>query len=237
MKYCERCGNQLEDHAKFCQVCGLPVFSAPPPRALNVCGKCGAKLSFGDAFCQKCGSPVSPRGTGAPPFHFPTGGSLSTPTPAPTQGKTYDKELYIAVAVLAGLNLLILCLMPLYSLLGQNYTLIDIAREAMDSDIDGLGSLIASAIILIFAPGVFVLLGALLGKKWLCVSSAAMGIGSAITILVPLNAVIRIINANSFMGLLSSNSGSSTPSVAIAWVVLFAAFCCSLALKKNRGDN
>ncbi len=54
MKYCDQCGNKLKDNAKFCPVCGAPVYieeSAKPP----VCKKCGELAEDGALFCSVCG--------------------------------------------------------------------------------------------------------------------------------------------------------------------------------------
>lgn len=50
MAYCEKCGNQLEEGAKFCSNCGKVNENA------NVCPHCGASVNDGDVFCMECGN-------------------------------------------------------------------------------------------------------------------------------------------------------------------------------------
>lgn len=56
MKECPKCGNQLNDTAKFCGKCG-EQYEEPKPK--NICIKCGAKLKEGAKFCTFCGTSQS----------------------------------------------------------------------------------------------------------------------------------------------------------------------------------
>lgn len=60
-KKCGNCGAELDDDARFCQVCGTPVEEkavAEEKRPERVCGNCGSYLSPEAKFCGNCGAPV-----------------------------------------------------------------------------------------------------------------------------------------------------------------------------------
>ncbi len=52
--FCESCGKELNDEAKFCKFCGTSVVIAT---SLS-CSNCGHKLGVDDKFCESCGSKV-----------------------------------------------------------------------------------------------------------------------------------------------------------------------------------
>lgn len=55
--FCQNCGTQLKDNAKFCPECGAKVEALP-----KTCSKCGAELEEGAKFCAECGEPVPQAG-------------------------------------------------------------------------------------------------------------------------------------------------------------------------------
>lgn len=74
MKYCEQCGKQMKDNAKFCPICGAPVETEEAPES-KVCPKCGEMLENQAEFCTACGTgfavpPQSPPVTIVPTNHF-----------------------------------------------------------------------------------------------------------------------------------------------------------------------
>ncbi|MCP1101241.1 RNA polymerase subunit RPABC4/transcription elongation factor Spt4 [Aequitasia blattaphilus] len=50
-RFCAKCGNSLNDSAKFCNACGSSV-------AIMNCKQCGSELKPGYKFCKECGFPV-----------------------------------------------------------------------------------------------------------------------------------------------------------------------------------
>ena len=60
--FCQDCGAQLNDNAKFCSGCGTPQSAAPAPAqtqqpaAHAVCHNCGAQLAANAKFCDACGT-------------------------------------------------------------------------------------------------------------------------------------------------------------------------------------
>jgi len=57
--FCEQCGTQLKDTAKFCSKCGTPVESVTAVEQVSaplVCAKCKAQLEEGEQFCPICGA-------------------------------------------------------------------------------------------------------------------------------------------------------------------------------------
>lgn len=56
MKYCDQCGAQLNDKAKFCSICGTPVAAAIEIPTVIRCKNCGESLEEGASFCANCGS-------------------------------------------------------------------------------------------------------------------------------------------------------------------------------------
>ncbi|MDE5969142.1 MAG: zinc ribbon domain-containing protein, partial [Muribaculaceae bacterium] len=71
MAICKKCGNNLDDSAKFCVNCGTPV-SAEPQASTPFCTNCGAKLEPGVKFCTECGSAVESAGAGQPAAQGPS---------------------------------------------------------------------------------------------------------------------------------------------------------------------
>lgn len=57
MKFCEQCGAQLSDNAKFCSTCGVAVVSQVETPVIPLCKKCGGEMKVGDSFCENCGEP------------------------------------------------------------------------------------------------------------------------------------------------------------------------------------
>lgn len=56
MKYCEECGCQLKDEAKFCGGCGTVCETIESQKEVHLCKACGAQLDPEDLFCSQCGS-------------------------------------------------------------------------------------------------------------------------------------------------------------------------------------
>ncbi len=63
-KQCMNCGQELPDHAKFCNKCGTDttkgIFPAKESTEINVsvCPKCNASLKATAKFCGICGAPI-----------------------------------------------------------------------------------------------------------------------------------------------------------------------------------
>lgn len=51
--FCNKCGSQNDDGAKFCKTCGASL----AVNGENTCGGCGSTLESGVQFCPKCGRP------------------------------------------------------------------------------------------------------------------------------------------------------------------------------------
>ena len=66
MKFCENCGNKIEDGASFCENCGAEIpreevvtFSSKKSNdEVLFCEECGSKLEPGAEFCENCGAKV-----------------------------------------------------------------------------------------------------------------------------------------------------------------------------------
>ena len=56
MKYCDQCGAQLSDKAKFCSACGTPIAPAIEIPIVILCKNCGEPLEEGFCFCANCGT-------------------------------------------------------------------------------------------------------------------------------------------------------------------------------------
>lgn len=57
MKYCEKCGKQLNDEAVFCEGCGVRLLNkADEEKQVFTCKNCGAEYSALPLYCEKCGS-------------------------------------------------------------------------------------------------------------------------------------------------------------------------------------
>ncbi len=67
MAYCQNCGGQMADGAKFCPACGTAAGSAGNERKtsyegeIKKCPNCGAVLSSMQAFCPDCGFELTAR--------------------------------------------------------------------------------------------------------------------------------------------------------------------------------
>ena len=53
--FCKNCGNQVQDDAKFCSVCGTQI---EVENATPVCKNCGRVLDNNEKFCPACGQAV-----------------------------------------------------------------------------------------------------------------------------------------------------------------------------------
>lgn len=81
--WCNQCGTQLEQDAKFCHNCGAPCdqetqdktkgssMEAGSSEAVEHCLKCGAPLFPDEAFCNQCGAPVTRAATEAQAYRCP----------------------------------------------------------------------------------------------------------------------------------------------------------------------
>lgn len=80
-KRCAKCGAELREGMRFCNVCGMNVASAPAPAPAaepaparsNHCRKCGAELMVGAKFCSICAAPVAEAAPAAPVKRVCTG--------------------------------------------------------------------------------------------------------------------------------------------------------------------
>src|SRR5207244_12166451 len=53
---CPKCGNGVQQSARFCPNCGATMFVAPPPaQAMTPCPNCGKPVAAGTKFCPECG--------------------------------------------------------------------------------------------------------------------------------------------------------------------------------------
>src|SRR5881409_1764952 len=53
---CPKCGNGVQQGARFCPNCGATMFVAPPPaQAMTPCPNCGKPVAAGTKFCPECG--------------------------------------------------------------------------------------------------------------------------------------------------------------------------------------
>lgn len=85
MPFCDQCGAENPDWARFCDQCGNPLIAvsqeapaapagpaaASPPAApaISQCPQCGTQVLPGEAFCDNCGAPLIDQGAanqGAP---------------------------------------------------------------------------------------------------------------------------------------------------------------------------
>lgn len=64
--FCENCGRKINDEARFCRFCGMPVMDAlekdPPAKPVAekklICKNCGAELIEDSLFCDMCGHSI-----------------------------------------------------------------------------------------------------------------------------------------------------------------------------------
>ena len=66
MPYCAKCGQEVEEGAKFCQKCGAPLSGQTPLSTTkqnnssgNTCPQCGSIIPFGNIVCTKCGNQLN----------------------------------------------------------------------------------------------------------------------------------------------------------------------------------
>lgn len=57
MKYCEQCGAQLSDSARFCSACGTAAPTVETPKVI-ICKNCGEQLEERTSFALIVGSLV-----------------------------------------------------------------------------------------------------------------------------------------------------------------------------------
>ena len=57
MRYCENCGAELRDSAKFCSSCGSSCEAIEAKNTVRFCENCGSKLECDYLFCPECGKP------------------------------------------------------------------------------------------------------------------------------------------------------------------------------------
>ncbi|MDR0322318.1 MAG: zinc ribbon domain-containing protein [Treponema sp.] len=68
MAFCDQCGEQLNEGAKFCGKCGAQVGAVTPGQntpTASSCNQCGAPLEAGEGFCANCGAKVGGAGGAA----------------------------------------------------------------------------------------------------------------------------------------------------------------------------
>ncbi len=57
IKYCRKCGNQLNKNAKFCRYCGYQFQMKQEDKpVVNLCPKCGNENAASAKFCRYCGN-------------------------------------------------------------------------------------------------------------------------------------------------------------------------------------
>ena len=67
MPFCNNCGQEVKDGAKFCSGCGASLTGETPSSNTHQnnisgtpCPQCGSIVPFGNAACTKCGSLLNP---------------------------------------------------------------------------------------------------------------------------------------------------------------------------------
>lgn len=58
MKYCQKCGNKLDNGAEFCSKCGQAVVNINNV-ATKFCSNCGSKIPATASFCTNCGTEIT----------------------------------------------------------------------------------------------------------------------------------------------------------------------------------
>ena len=61
MKYCTKCGQQVNDEAIICPFCSQPLMQHQPPIQSINCTRCGVQLPPNYAMCPYCGQPTNER--------------------------------------------------------------------------------------------------------------------------------------------------------------------------------
>jgi hypothetical protein len=96
MPFCEQCGAENPDWARFCDQCGASLTPVQPAAAATStpiapqppaerCPSCGEQVLAGEAFCNNCGTPLMPPGVSAsagsipPQPHYPAPQPLNPP--------------------------------------------------------------------------------------------------------------------------------------------------------------
>ena len=70
IKYCRRCGKQLNIDAKFCRYCGYQFEAVQKVKAvINPCPQCGKDNARGAKFCRFCGAGLAGAEAGAAAIH------------------------------------------------------------------------------------------------------------------------------------------------------------------------
>lgn len=68
MKFCEECGAQVYDGAKFCPRCGNDLSKRREPA---ICHRCGAPVEENSRFCAACGAELDAAGQPSTPVESP----------------------------------------------------------------------------------------------------------------------------------------------------------------------
>ena len=99
MKFCEQCGTQLEDSAKYCSACGYPCNSVEVSETIRSCRNCGAILQDEDRYCPECGKPCSTSAIG-------DNDAVNRPEPNRNNGKKAPKrKIFPMILLVVGLVL------------------------------------------------------------------------------------------------------------------------------------
>ncbi len=111
IKYCRRCGKQLNIDAKFCRYCGNQFASTNQTAApgFRSCRNCGKEVPAGAKFCRYCGCPFeqiqSIRPASAAPVHPAAWQKQNTVKKQPAK-----KNLKIAAGLVAALAVIVFAL-------------------------------------------------------------------------------------------------------------------------------
>lgn len=88
-KICLKCGNALNDEAKFCSKCGCEYGVEP------VCAKCGQKLAVNARFCPNCGADQKPTLTEVGETYIKKGFDTFTSTINTMAGEGGEVEIHV----------------------------------------------------------------------------------------------------------------------------------------------